>query len=246
VRLVVDLEPERPSVGLGIDEALFESVQAQGVGLLRVWCNQRALVVGRSQSVDEEIDVDLANRAGVPILRRISGGGTVFHHPANVIVSVGLPTTEARGDVRSVFTRWGGVVAAGVAALGVDIAACENQLRSGGRKLGGAAQVRRGGALLYHTTLLVGATALDMSRYLLAHRAGYAPSGVSSKPESLISLETALGRAVTNEDVADAVCKGFGTVIQLEAHPVTEKEQQRALWLAEHKYEEASWTGRLR
>jgi len=72
-------------------------------------------------------------------------------------------------------------------------------------KLSGAAQARRGPAVLYHSTLLLEPDAVPMERYLLAMRAGYAPTRVPSRPQRTTTLSESLGRKVTAAEAVTAV-----------------------------------------
>lgn len=242
MRWIVDVDPSDPALGLAIDEALLDSVRRSGHGVVRLWVNERAIVVGRAQRVDAEVDVPMADRDAVSILRRISGGGSVFHHPGNLIVSVCVPLREAPESVSASFRRWGAVICEGLTARGAEPRADGNRLVCDGRKLGGAAQVRRGGVLLYHTTILVESDALSMRKYLLAHRVGYAPQGIASRPEEMTCLEEIWRQKVDIADVMDLLSTAFACRHDLTQATLSESERAAADALARTKYSEVSWT----
>ena len=107
MRLLVHLKPIDPAVGLAIEEVLLDSVRQEGVETVRVWINEQAVILGRSQSIATEVDEAQARVLGIPVLRRISGGGTVYHYPGNLNVSAFIRTRPELSEVSSVFRFFG-------------------------------------------------------------------------------------------------------------------------------------------
>jgi lipoate-protein ligase A len=240
----MDLRPESASRGLALDEALLESVRGGGEAMVRFWIAERAVIVGRSQRVTDEVDLAAAEQDGVPVLRRISGGGTVVHHPGNLNVSV-LVADAAAGSVEQTFVRLGSCVAVALRGMGIDARLEGSAVVSPLGKLSGAAQAWRGPALLYHCTLLFQPDVVPMERYLRAQRADYVPGRVPSRPRSIATLSEALHRRVTAEEVAAAV---FSTLVRTLGDSndggLTTAEAERAEDLRLGRYEDPAWTAR--
>jgi lipoate-protein ligase A len=247
MRLLIDLEPRDPRLGLATDEALLESVRGGGEDAVRLWVNGPAVVVGRSQTVADEVDLDFAKDHGIPILRRVSGGGTVYHYPGNLNASVVLHDGRRIGSVRDAFRFFGSTIAAALGDVCPAIAFDENDLLICDAKAGGAAQARRGDALLYHTTLLVGPVDVPMERLLLALHRGYRPKRVPSRPRKTISLSEATGRDLSLHEVTEALVPALSDALFA---PVVEgvldgDEERRVERLAEHKYGDPKWNRSL-
>ncbi len=247
MRLLIDLDPADPRRGLAIDEALLESVRGEGQDAVRLWANDRAVIVGRSQSVSDEVDVGLAARSGVPVLRRISGGGTVYHYSGNLNVSIVLRDGRRIGSVGRTFRFLGGAIAAGLAGVCPTISSDENDLLIGETKVGGAAQARRGDALLYHTTLLVGRADISMERLLLAMSPEYRPRRVASRPRRTVSLSEAIGRDLSMERVAEILAPALSEALSepLVARRLDDREERAVGWLVANKYGDPEWNRSL-
>ena len=247
MRLLIDLEPADPRRGLAIDEVLLESVRSDGQDTVRLWVNDRAVIVGRSQSVSDEVDVAFAARNGIPVLRRVSGGGTVYHYPGNLNVSVVLRDGRRIGSDRDAFRFFGGAIATALAEVYPAISSDENDLLIGAAKVGGAAQARRGDALLYHTTLLAWPADVPMERLLLAMRPGYRPRRVASRPRGTVSLAETIGSEVPMERVVDVLLPALSEALfePLVACRLDSDEERRAGWLAENKYGDPRWNRSL-
>jgi lipoate-protein ligase A len=205
MRLVVDLTPRAAARGLAMDEALFESARSGGEDAVRIWLSRRAVVVGRSQAVASECDRDALARLGIPVVRRVSGGGAVYHYPGNLNVSVTLSDGRRLGSVDEAFTWLGRGVAAGVRGLGIDAEAQDRSVRVAGVKISGEAQARRGAAVLVHATLLVRRDKFALGDLLLAMQAGYEPGGTRSHASETTTLSDALGRRVAISRAAAAI-----------------------------------------
>lgn len=243
MRLIVDAEPCSPSFGLALEEAIFDHVRGGGEDALRIWSNRRAVILGRSQSAVHEVDMRRATSASIPVLRRISGGGTVYHYPGNLNISLHVRNGRGLEGVKETFIRLGEIIGAALLRLGIRTSAQGNALFIAGKKIGGAAQARRGNSLLYHTTLLVRPDTIPMQALLLALRKDYRPIGVRSQPHPMTTLaETAQISHSMNEFAsvfAGELCKEFDQPLW-KGYPTLE-ENERAHELVEEKYGCDKW-----
>ena len=243
IRLICDPAPIDPRFGLALDEALFERARMAGANTVRVWVNARAVVIGRSQAIAAEVDLEAADRLKIPVLRRISGGGAVYHHPGNLNLSLCLSDAGRLGGVNQAFHRIGKAIADGLSSVGIRVNPVENRLIVGGRKVGGAAQARRGKALLYHTTLIVRPDSIPMERLLCALRPGYRTPAVPSHPFPTASLSEIIGEEVPLEQVGVAAAVGIARTCGSEPRDgvVTQDEIRRAEELVREKYGTERW-----
>ena len=172
-RLLPDDGERDPRVNLAREEAIARHVAADSsvaAPVLRLWRDAPAVVIGRFQLGAAEVDRASAAALGAPVLRRFTGGGTVWHDPGNLNVSVVLRPEDALFVADPRLRRLPGLyrlvldpLAAAARALGVAAArATERDLvvdRPDGTiaKLSGVAAWLGGRALLVHGTLLVDA-----------------------------------------------------------------------------------------
>ncbi len=210
MRILLDLAYRDPRLNLALDEAILREV-AQNViePTLRVWRNGRCVVVGRGQRVEDEADLEACHRLGIPVVGRVSGGGTVYHHPGNLNFSLFLQLVPPWTSVRESQNTISRLLAQAIQ----EILGAKTDERDGavfvcGSKVSGSAQLRRR-ALLHHGTLLFSPDMVEMEDVLLAHRAGYCPQGVPSRPSAVGDLSSLLGREVTIEDAIRTVLDAF-------------------------------------
>ncbi len=163
-----------PLLNMALDELLTERVgRGERPPTLRIWgWSAPCVVLGRFQSVRNEVNEAAAHEEGIAIVRRISGGGAMFIEPEGAITySVYAPEAMVRGlsfaESYAFFDAW---VVDALRGLGIDAwYAPLNDITSSGGKIGGAAQARRGGAVLHHTTM---AYEMNVPRMLRVLRIG--------------------------------------------------------------------------
>lgn len=243
IRLISDFAPCGPAYGLALEEALFEAVRRGSEDTLRLWVNGRAVIIGRSQSAAAEVDQSQAKTLGVPILRRLSGGGTVYHYPGNLNVSLMLRDGRSLGGVKQTFRSCGEAIARSLGGVGFTITVRENSLFVGEKKIAGAAQARRGNALLYHSTLLVKPDTVPMECLLRAVHGDYHPIGVPSRSYPTTTIAEATGQNLPLEEIGRGIVVEFCRLLHSPANAgsLDVDEQKCAQKLTTEKYGSSEW-----
>ena len=159
-----------PFFNLAFEEYVFEAMT--GDDALLVWRNAPCVVVGCHQNICGEVRPALLRQMGVPVLRRSSGGGTVYHDPGNLNYTLMLSGDGADYDrcLRPVIAALNDLGAPAQRGHGSDIAI-------DGRKISGSAQRISRGRLLHHGTLLFDADLDALNRITTRHK----DRGVTSK-----------------------------------------------------------------
>ncbi|MBB5851674.1 lipoate--protein ligase family protein [Amycolatopsis umgeniensis] len=184
-----------PADNLAFDEALLRA--APEAPVLWIWRNTDSVVVGRGQKIEREVKAEVCASDGVPVLRRASGGGTVFHDPGNLNITLVLP-----GQTGRPLEALGELMTATVAGLGLPSRLGDRGLFVGDSKLCGFAVFRTRTGLLAHSTLLVSTAAERVGRYLTSAPAD--PRPLDSHRSQVASLaEHGLRKGVA--DVTAAV-----------------------------------------
>lgn len=159
LRVIDDEGWREPTRNLAVDEALARTASPEPV--LRLWRNDRCVVLGRFQLASAEVDLATATRLGVPVCRRFTGGGAVYHDAGNLNVSLVArrddPLIGARlsGGLAGLYGAVLEPLAAAVRAVGVPALPARRGLVVGERKLGGIAAWIGGRSVLVHATLLI-------------------------------------------------------------------------------------------
>ena len=233
-----------PLINMALDDVLTLRVgRGERPPTLRIWgWSGRCVVLGRFQSVRNEVDEDAARAEGVELVRRISGGGAMFIEPAGAITySISAPEALVRGmsfpESYAFFDAW---VVDALRGLGVDARyAPLNDITSAGGKIGGAAQARRGGAVLHHTTMAYEMNVPLMLKVLRIGQEKLSDKGVTSAAKRVGPLrqQTDLSRAA----IIDHLVASFRVAHGLTDDAVTPDELAEAETLARERFGTREW-----
>lgn len=233
---------------MAIDEALLEEVIAGRRGpTMRLWrWVERALVIGSHQSVANEIDMDVARDEAFTVTRRMSGGGTMLCEPDRTITySMLLPDSMVAGvSFRKSYALLDAWAVDAFRELGVPASYREiNDIISPRGKIAGAAQARRRGFVLHHTTIAHSMDVELLPRLIRLGRASVSERGVRSaeKEVSPLSLFTAL----SCDAVADHMRAHFLRAFDATPSELSDAELAKAGRLVASKYATPAWINRL-
>jgi len=237
-------EPTHPRLQMAIDEVLTNEVAAgRRAPTLRIWeWTSNAVILGRFQSVRNEVDMEGARRHDVTVCRRITGGGAMFVEPQNTITySIYAPESLVKGlsfvDSYAFMDQW---VLEALRGLGVNaVYKPINDISSDKGKIGGAAQTRRNGAVLHHVTMAYDMDAAKMLEVLRIGREKLSDKGSVSANKRVTPLreQTALPRQTIIEALASTFDRKFG----LTTSRLSPEELAAAETLRREKFDTDEW-----
>ena len=238
-RLVIDGATGAPA-NLALEEVLMRGNRGL---VLRLWENERSVIIGRAQLARFETDVDRCAKEGIPIVRRVTAGGAVYNGPGNINWSLFVARECGAGAIRylwsarELFRMASGLVVRAVGHCGVKAWLDEpNRILTAEGKVGGMAAYLSRAGLLCHGTLLLGANLEEVEsltrpaeaqldrKYTRSKAMRVANTGIS--PDAFIASM----RRVLEEET--------GTVIE---HGGPTDQELGAMQLLLPKYEDPAW-----
>jgi lipoate-protein ligase A len=245
---IIGYSPHSPHMHMALDEVLLQRVIAGARRpTVRFWeWTEPALVIGSHQSVVNEVDVTAASELGFTVTRRMSGGGTMLCEPARTITySLYVPVTVVAGlSFRQSYAALDAWAVRSFVALGVPASYREiNDIISPRGKIAGAAQARRGGFVLHHTTIAHSMEPELLQRLIRIGRDRLSDRGVRSadKAVSPLSWFTVLSCS----EVAKHMEQSFLSEFHADVSELTREEREAARALETTKYASESWVNRL-
>jgi lipoyltransferase/lipoate-protein ligase len=249
---LLPLETNNGFMNMAIDEAILTSrIAGQVPNTLRFYSWQPSAVsIGKNQNPEAEVYLDACKRLGVDVVRRISGGGTVYHDfEGEVTYSVTANVADlGTADVTSVYFKIYEAITDALRLLGVpadfssgDAKNCPN-LTVNGKKISGSSQTISRGVVLQHGTILRSVDLPKMFQLLRLKTATCAQAADIAK-RKITSIQNELGHPVMPETVANALAQGFRAIlkIQLEPGELTPFEVDLANKLFKEKYSTKEW-----
>jgi lipoate-protein ligase A len=210
-----------------------------------------AVSIGKNQYPEAEVYLDACKRLGVEVVRRMSGGGTVYHdYEGEVTYGVIAKTGDlGTADVTTVYAKIYEAIKGALGLLGIeadfssgDAKNCPN-MTVGGKKISGSSQAITRGVVLQHGTVL---RSVDLTKMftLLKLKNATCSQAVDIAKRKITSVENELGHSVAPEMIAEALINGFESVsnIHFEQGALTSSELEIAEHLFKEKYATIEWT----
>jgi lipoate-protein ligase A len=233
----ITLESTDPYFNLAIEEILLKNTNEE---FLILGINTSALIVGKHQSPQIEINTRFVSENKIPVLRRISGGGTVYHDPGNLNFTF-IRKSEAGKQVD--FRKYTQPVIDFLASAGVEARfEGKNDLKVGGFKISGNAEHVHRSRVLHHGTLLF-STSLDMLRNSLRKDTScYTSRAVASNPSSVTNLNGILSQYRDIFEFRLGMMDYFlKNLPGAQKYELSQPEIKKASELADSKYRSWEW-----
>lgn len=194
-----------PRLNLAFEEYLLRRVDCVEP-LLLFYVNEPSIIIGRNQNTIEEIDPDYVTAHKIHVVRRLSGGGAVYHDLGNLNFSF---VTNGKEDIHN-FAKFTEPVVAVLRSLGV---AAELRGRSDifaeGRKISGNAQYATSERMFSHGTLLFDTDLAEMLRAINPRRVKIESKAVHSVRSVVANIRELLPRDMTLDDLRNALLRGI-------------------------------------
>ncbi len=196
--LVIRRENRNPYFNIAAEEYFLKQGQED---CFMLWQNDPAVIIGKHQNAFSEISFSYINKHKIPVIRRISGGGTVYHDPGNInftFISGGERTklVDFRKYTRPIINAFGN--------LGVELKfERKNNLTFRGMKVSGNAEHIYKNRVLHHGTLLFQADLIALEQAIKPVNAKFEDKSVKSVRASVCNLSEALDSKYTPRQMID-------------------------------------------
>ncbi len=237
--------PQPPALHMALDEVLTHQVgSGERPPTLRIWeWASAAVVIGRFQSLRNEVDAEAARRHGIEVVRRVSGGGAMFIEPGNTITySLYAPLSLIKGlSFQQAYAFMDAWVIEALDALGIKAWYQPlNDITSAEGKIAGAAQAHRGGAVLHHVTMAYDIDAAKMLDVLRIGREKLSDKGTVSAAKRVDPLRSQTG--LPREQIIARMIETFRLRHGLSDDLLRQDELERAQALAGSRFSRPEWT----
>jgi len=170
-----------------------------------------AISIGYFQSLEEEVDLDVCKKFGVDYVRRMTGGGAVFHDK-ELTYSIVIPEAHSQipNNIMKSYSRICGALIKGLKQLGIESRyAPINDIITDGKKISGNAQTRKAKTVLQHGTILMDVDVEKMFSLLKVPNEKIRDKLISDVKQRVTSVEHILGEDISFANVAEAMKIGF-------------------------------------
>lgn len=228
-----------PRRNLALEEYVLRNHRCEG-DILLFYVNEPSVIIGKHQNTIEEIDPAYIRSRGIHVVRRISGGGAVYHDLGNLNFSFITAYRPERFNRYEEFTR---PVIDVLRALGVPAElGGRNDILVEGRKISGNAQFSTRDRMLSHGTVLLDSD-LDAVTAALRVRPGKIESkGIKSVRSRVANISEYLREPITTRQLRDLVLERmFGSLDDVRHYELNPEDWERVEELVERRYATWEW-----
>ncbi|MFH0876015.1 MAG: biotin/lipoate A/B protein ligase family protein [archaeon] len=241
-RLIIDT-PHDAFLNMGIDYALLKLNKIPTLRLYQ-W-NPAAVSIGYFQGMAEEIDIEKCDSLGINYVRRITGGGAVFHD-TELTYSLTIPEDNKyiSKDLHKSYEEICGAVIKSLYLIEINAEYVPlNDIITNGKKISGCAQTRKEKKILQHGTMLIDVDVEKMFSILKVPNEKLKGKMISDVKERVTSINAVLGRNITFEELHEAFENGFAKYfnIRFEKTELTNEELTLGKKIAEEQFKCKTW-----
>ncbi|MCI1779695.1 MAG: lipoate--protein ligase [Bacteroidales bacterium] len=227
-----------PYWNLAAEEYLFTKFD---VPVFRLWRNEKAVIVGRYQNAFAEIDRNFVKEHGVKVVRRMTGGGAVFHDLGNINFTF-IESRRTGEDSSAMFRRFTRPILEALRGLGVNAyLEGRNDLLIEGRKFSGNAICVSNGRILQHGTLLFSSSMEDISGSLKTRPEKFMGKAVKSNRSRVTNISNYLSEPMSALDFKEYLRKSISGKYDMTTYEYSDSDLKAIEELRSSKYSTCEW-----
>jgi lipoate-protein ligase A len=228
-----------PRINLAIEEYALKNLDINETYLL-FYINKPSIIIGKNQNSIEEINTEYVDQNGIIVVRRLSGGGAVYHDLGNLNFSF---ITKDDGESFHNFRKFTEPVVEALTKLGVNAELSgRNDLLAEGRKISGNAQFSTKGRMFSHGTLLFDSEMDHVVSALKVKKDKIESKGIKSIRSRVANISEFLKEKISIEEFRSLILKSiFGGEENITEYVLTEEDWEKIHQLSKERYQNWDW-----
>ncbi|CAH0297124.1 lipoate--protein ligase [Priestia megaterium] len=228
-----------PRINLAIEEYALKHLDINETYLL-FYINEPSIIIGKNQNTIEEINTKYVEDQQIHVVRRLSGGGAVYHDKGNLNFSF---ITKDDGNSFHNFKKFTEPVVEALKKLGVNAELSgRNDLMAEGRKISGNAQFSTKGRMFSHGTLLFDSEIENVVSALKVKKDKIESKGIKSIRNRVANISEFLEQKVTVEEFREMLLRYiFDGEENITEYKLTEKDWETIHQISKERYQSWDW-----
>lgn len=234
----IDWKETDPQINLAFEEYVFNQMDKNESYFL-LWQNDNAVIVGKHQNTIEEINQEYIRANEIKVVRRLSGGGAVYHDLGNLNFTFIVNEDGQQQFDFQTFTR---PLVDALKTLGVKAEFnSRNDIAIDGKKFSGNSQYAKRGRILHHGTILFNSNLATIQSALKVKKDKIESKGIKSVKSRVTNIADYLNEGYTLDDFKTALLKAMFENDNLEKVTLLDEEIQAIEQLKAEKYATWDW-----
>lgn len=229
-----------PRINLAIEEYVLRNMDIEKDDFLLFYINQPSIIIGKNQNTIEEINTDYVEANNIIVVRRLSGGGAVYHDLNNLNFSF---LTKDDGDSFHNYKKFTQPVVNALANLGVNAELSgRNDILAEGRKVSGNAQYATKGRMFSHGTLLFKTDIDAVANALKVKKDKIESKGIKSVRSRVGNISDFIKEPMSVEQFRMEILKSiFGGENNIQYYELTEEDWDKINQISKERYQTWEW-----
>ncbi|MBB2481175.1 lipoate--protein ligase [Bacillus sp. APMAM] len=228
-----------PQINLAIEEYALKNLDPNETYLL-FYINQPSIIIGKNQNTIEEINTEYVDKNGIIVVRRLSGGGAVYHDLGNLNFSF---ITKDDGESFHNFLKFTEPVINALKKLGVNAELSgRNDIQVGERKISGNAQFSTRGRMFSHGTLMLDSELENVASALKVKKDKIESKGIKSVRSRVANISEFLDQKLTIEEFRQLLLESiFEGQNPIPEYKLTDEDWENIHQLSKERYQNWDW-----
>ncbi|MFP3917266.1 lipoate--protein ligase [Lysinibacillus telephonicus] len=229
-----------PRINLAIEEYILRNMDIEKDDYLLFYINQPSIIIGKNQNTIEEINTDYVEENNIIVVRRLSGGGAVYHDLNNLNFSF---LTKDDGNSFHNYKKFTQPVVNALANLGVNAELSgRNDILAEGRKVSGNAQYATKGRMFSHGTLMFKTDIDAVANALKVKKDKIESKGIKSVRSRVGNISDFIKEPMTVEQFRMEILKSiFGGEENIQYYELTEEDWEKINQISKERYQTWEW-----
>ncbi len=230
-----------PQHNLAFEEYVFKNLDLEDGGYVLLWINKPAIIVGKNQNTIEEINMEYVKENNIEVVRRVTGGGAVYHDLGNLNFSFII---KAEAPKQIDFKTYTIPILKALEKLGIP---CElsgrNDITIDGKKFSGVAQSVARGRVLNHGTLLFDSQLDVLSKALKVRRDKIESKGIKSVSSRVTNIKPYVKEDIDISQFRELLLKNIFEYRNkpVEIYELTEEDKKNIQQMIDERYNTWEW-----
>lgn len=228
-----------PMINLAIEEYVLRNLDVNESYLL-FYINEPSIIIGKNQNTAEEINTEYVEENGIKVVRRLSGGGAVYHDLGNLNFSF---ITKDDGESFHNFQKFTEPVVKALKKLGINAELSgRNDILAEGKKISGNAMFSTRGRMFSHGTLMFNVNVDDVVASLKVKKDKIESKGIKSVRSRVTNIADFLENPITIEEFKSLILKYiFEGSEEVPEYVLTEEDWNKIHEISKERYQSWDW-----
>lgn len=228
-----------PKINLAVEEYILKHLNVEHEDYFLFYINGPSIIIGKNQNTSEEVNLKYVEENGIDVVRRLSGGGAVYHDEGNLNFSF---ITKDDGNSFNNFKKFTQPIVDALKKLGVDAEMTgRNDIQVGERKISGNAQFTTRGRMFSHGTLMFNSNIEEVVNSLNVSEEKMRSKGIKSVRSRVANITEFLDGEMEMDQFIEALLRSIYNGEEPERYVLRDEDWEIVQDISKERYANWDW-----